>query len=170
MNPDKKFIVDELLERVNASPFVLVVDYTTMTVTEFAEFRNRLTETGSECHVAKNSFMKKTLELAELPELDEHLKGQTAFITGEEDVCGASKVVKNFVKEFKKPEVKAGILDGDVLDTDQIKALADLPSRDELLAKLLGVLNEPAAKLLRTVNEPASSLARVLQAKADKGE
>jgi len=153
MNPDKKYIVDELLERVNASPFVLVVDYTGVTVPEFAELRNRLTEAGSECHVAKNSFMKKTLELAELPALDEHLKGQTAFITGEEDVCAAAKALKNYIKEFKKPEIKTGILDGDILEPEQINAL-----------------NAPATKLVRTINEPAGSLARVLQAKADKGE
>ncbi len=170
MNPDKKYIVDELLERVNASPFVLVVDYTSMTVPEFAEFRNRLSKNEAECHVAKNTFMRKTLELAELPDLGEHLKGQSAFITGEADVCGAAKVVKNFIKEFNKPEVKAGILDGDVLEPEQVKALADLPSREELLSQLLGIINEPATKLLRTVNEPAGSLARVLQAKADKGE
>ncbi len=170
MNPDKKYIVDELLERVNNSPFVLVVEYSGVTVQEFAELRNRLSETGAECHVAKNTFMKKTLELAELPALDEHLKGQTAFITGEDDVCGASKAIKNFIKEFKKPEIKVGILDGDVLDESQINALADLPSRDELLGKLLGTINEPGIQLLRTLNEPGGSLARVLQAKADKGE
>ena len=170
MNPDKQYIVDELLERVNASPFVMVVDYTSMTVPQFAEFRNRLSENQAECHVAKNTFMRKTLELAELPALDDHLKGQTAFITGESDVCAAAKTIKNFIKEFKKPEIRAGILDGDLLDSSQITALADLPSRDELLSQLLGVLNEPAAKLVRTINEPAASLARVLQAKADKGE
>ncbi len=170
MNPDKKYIVDELLERVNNSPFVLVVEYSGMTVPEFSDLRGKLAESGSECHVAKNSFMKKTLELAELPALDEHLKGQTAFVTGEEDVCGAAKVIKTFIKENKKPEIKAGILDGDVLDPTQINALADLPSREELLAKLLGIINEPASKLLRTINEPGGSLARVIKAKADKGE
>jgi len=170
MNPDKKFIVDELLERVNNSPFVLVVDYTGMTVPEFATLREKLAEADAECHVAKNTFMRKTLELAELPAIDDALKGQTAFITGESDVCAAAKVVKNFIKEAKKPEINAGILDGDVLDAAQVQALADLPSREQLLAQLLGVINEPAAKLVRTLNEPGASLARVLQAKADKGE
>ena len=70
----------------------------------------------------------------DLPDISEHLLGQTAFVTGESDVCGAAKTIKNFVKEFKKPEVKTGILDGDVLDAAQIKALADLPSREVLLA------------------------------------
>ena len=68
MNPDKKYIIDELFERVNSSPFVLVVDYTGMTVPEFNELRGRLGESGAECHVAKNTYMRKALENAELPD------------------------------------------------------------------------------------------------------
>ncbi len=89
-------------------------------------------------------------------------------VTGAQDVCAAAKVVKNFSDEFKKPEIKGGVLDGALLDAAGIKALADLPSREVLLAQLLGVLQAPASKLVRTLNEPAASLARVLQAKADK--
>ena len=165
MNPDKKYIIDELFERVNSSPFVLVVDYATMTVPQFNEFRNGLAEAGAECHVAKNTYMRKAIENAGLPAIDEHLLGQTAFITGEEDVCAAAKTVKEFVKKNQKPEVKAGILDGAVLDVAQITALADLPSREVLLSMLLGVINAPATKLLRTIKEPSASIARVIQAK-----
>ncbi|MBK1835552.1 50S ribosomal protein L10 [Roseibacillus ishigakijimensis] len=170
MNPDKKIIVDELLERVNSSPFLIVVDYNTMTVPQFSELRNRLAEAGSECHVGKNRYMRIALEQAELPSLGDDLKGQTAFITGESDVCAAAKVVKNFQKEFKKPEVKSAILDGNVLDAKQVEALADLPSREVLLAQLLGVINAPASKLVRTINEPAASLARVIKAKFPDGD
>lgn len=165
MNPDKKYIIDELFERVNSSPYVLVVDYTGMTVPEFNELRSRLNENGSECHVAKNTYMRKALENAELPDISEHLLGQTAFVTGESDVCGAAKTIKNFVKEFKKPEIKTGILDGDILDVAQVTALADLPSREVLLATLLGTINAPATQLARVLNEPAASLARVIKAK-----
>jgi len=165
MNPDKKYIIDELFERVNSSPFVLVVDYTGMTVPEFDELRTRLLDNGSECHVAKNTYMRKALSNAELPDISEHLLGQTAFVTGDSDVCGAAKTIKNFVKEFKKPEVKTGILDGDILEVAQITALADLPSREVLLATLLGTINAPASQLVRTLNEPAASLARVIKAK-----
>ena len=165
MNPDKKYIIDELFERVNSSPYVLVIEYTGMTVPEFDELRNRLTENGSECHVAKNTYMRKALENAKLPDISEHLLGQTAFVTGESDVCAAAKTIKNFVKEFKKPEIKTGILDGDVLDAAQINALADLPSREVLLATLLGTINAPATQLARVLNEPATSLARVIKAK-----
>jgi large subunit ribosomal protein L10 len=101
--------------------------------------------------------------------LGDVLVGQTAVVTGAQDVCAAAKVMKNFSDEFKKPEIKGGVLDGALLDPAGIKALADLPSREVLLATLLGVLQAPASKLVRTLNEPAASLARVLQAKADQG-
>lgn len=165
MNPDKKIIIDDLLERLNASPFVLVVEYTGLTVPQFSELRNRLRSTGAECHVAKNTYMKKALAEAGLPDTGDQLAGQTAFVTGEEDVAAAAKVLKTFEKEFKKPAIKMGILDGALLDEAQVKAIAELPSREVMLATLLGVINAPATKLVRTINEPGSSLARVLQAK-----
>ncbi|BCX46653.1 50S ribosomal protein L10 [Haloferula helveola] len=165
MNPDKKIIIDELLERVNTSPFVLVVEYTGMTVPQFSELRTRLAASGAECHVAKNTYMKKALAEAGLPDTGDALAGQTAFVTGESDVAAAAKVLKSFEKEFQKPAIKLGILDGDILDEAQVKAIAELPSREVLLATLLGVINAPASKLVRTINEPGSSLARVIQAK-----
>lgn len=170
MNPDKQIIVNELLTRVNGSPFLLVVDYTGMTVPEFHELRGRLKEGGAECHVAKNSHMKRALESAGMSGLEEVLQGQTAFITGEEDVCGAAKAVKNFAKEFNKPAVKAGLLDGELLDEVQITVLADLPPREVLLATLLSVINQPASMLARVLNEPGASLARVVKAKFDQGD
>ncbi|MDA7880978.1 50S ribosomal protein L10 [Akkermansiaceae bacterium] len=165
MNPDKKYILDEIKERVDVSPFVLVVDYTGVTVPQFDELRSRLSEAGAECHVAKNTFMKRVLADAGLPDLSEQLVGQTAFITGDSDVCAVAKAISNFAKEFKKPEIKAGILDGSVLDAAQVTALASLPAREVMLAMLLGTINAPATKLLRTINEPAASLARVIKAK-----
>ena len=167
MNPDKKIILDELLERVNGSPFVLVVEYTGMTVPEFSELRTRLADNGAECHVAKNTYMKKALIEAGLPDTGDKLVGQTAFVTGEADVAAAAKVLKSFEKEFKKPAIKLGILDGDILDEAQVKAIAELPAREVLLAQLLATINAPATKVARVLNEPGASLARVIKAKFD---
>lgn len=165
MNPDKEIIIKGLLERLNASPYLLVVEYTGMTVPQFSELRTRLSSAGAECHVAKNTYMKKALAEAGMPDTGDALAGQTAFVTGESDVAAAAKVLKNFQSEFKKPAIKIGLLDGALLDEDQVKAIAELPSREVLLATLLGTINAPAAKLVRTINEPAASLARVIQAK-----
>ena len=167
MNPDKKIILDELLERVNNSPFVLVVEYTGMTVPQFSELRTRLRSNGAECHVAKNTYMKKALAEAGLPDTGDALVGQTAFITGESDVAAAAKVLKTFEKEFQKPAIKLGILDGDILDEAQVKAIADLPAREVLLGQLLATINAPATQLARVLNEPGASLARVIKAKFD---
>ncbi|NNE91124.1 MAG: 50S ribosomal protein L10 [Verrucomicrobiales bacterium] len=170
MKADKQIIIDDILERINSSSFVLVADYAGMTVPEFAEIRKRLKESGAEFHVAKNSFVKRAAEAAELPDdLAESLSGQTAYVVGESDVCAAAKALKSFRKEFNKAEMRSGVLDGEALDTAQIEALADLPSKEVLQAQLLGVLNMPAQQLVTVLNEPAAALARVLQAKHDQG-
>jgi len=166
-HPAKATIVDDLQKKLNASPFLFVADYTGLKVDQFAELRNRLHTSGARCHVVKNTFLRRAAKEAGLPELVD-LKGQTAIIVGDKDVAAAAKVLKNFTAEFKKPEVKTGIVDNVVVTTAQIQAIADLPSREVLLATLLGVLNAPASKLVRVLNEPASALARILKAKAEK--
>ncbi len=168
MHPAKASIVTDLNKRLNESPFLFVTDYTGLDVTQFSELRTRLDKAGARCTVVKNSYLRLAVKEAGLPDLGE-LKGQTAIVTGEKDVAAAAKVLKNFTSEFKKPTVRAGVVDRLVVTTEQIQAIADLPSREALLAQLLGVLQAPASQLVRLLNEPASQLARVLQAKADKG-
>ncbi len=167
MHPAKATIVEDIAGRLNSSPFLFVADYTGLKVTQFAELRNRLFAVGAEFHVVKNTFLRRALTDAGLPEID-GLKGQSAIVTGEKDVASAAKVVKTFAAEFKKPILRAGIVDHLVVSSDQINAIADLPSREVLLATLLGVLQAPGTKLVRVLNEPAASLARVLQAKVDQ--
>jgi large subunit ribosomal protein L10 len=151
MNPDKQIIITGLLERVNASPYLIVIDYTGLKVKQFSELRNRLFAVGASCIVAKNSYMRKVLTDAGLPDIGSELVGQTAFITGDAEVFAAAKVLKNFEKEFKKPEMRVGILGNVVLDTDKLKAIADIPSREAVLSQLLGTINEPAARIARVI-------------------
>ncbi len=151
MNPDKKIILSGLLERVNASPYLIVVDYTGLKVKQFNELRNRLFAIGASCVVAKNSYMRKVLAEANLPDIGNDLTGQTAFVTGQSEVFAAAKAIKNFEKEFKKPEMRVGILDNAVLDAAKLKAIADIPSREAVLAQLLGTINEPAARIARVI-------------------
>lgn len=170
MNPDKQIIIDALLERINGSPFTIVADFAGLKVDQFEELRTKLYEVGAEFHVTKNTYVKRAAKTAELPEeLGDMLTGQSAIVTGESDVCGAAKVLKEFQKVHEKPVMRGGVLDGALLDAEGIATLADLPSKEELLAKLLGTIMEPASKLVRLLNEPGASLARVLQAKADQG-
>lgn len=154
MNPDKKIIINGLLDRVNASPYLIVIDYTGLTVQQFTELRNRLGAGGANCTVAKNSYMRKALAEAGMPDIGSDLTGQMAYVMGDAEVFSAAKVIKNFEKEFKKPEMKVGILGNAVLDAEALKAIADIPSREAVLSQLLA-----------TILEPATRIARVIQAK-----
>ena len=170
MKEVKQTIIDGLLDQINSSPYLLITDYGGMTVPQFADLRDKLAEKGAKFHVAKNSFVKRAANSAELPEeIAEFLSGQTAIVTGEEDVCGAAKVLKEAGKGDKPPVIRAGVLDGEFLDEAKVKALADLPSKEVLQATLLGMLNQPASMLVRVLNEPGSALARVLAAKQEQG-
>ena len=167
MRPEKASIVEDLQAKLNSSPFLFVADYTGLRVDQFGVLRNRLDEVGARCHVVKNTFLRRAAKDAGLPELEE-LKGQTAIVVGDKDVAAAAKVLKVFIAEFKKPVVKAGIIDRAVVSVEQIAAIAELPSRDVLLAQLLGTLQSPASTLVRLLNEPASALARVLKAHSEQ--
>ena len=170
MRLEKKSIVADLTSSLNASPFLLVTDYTGLRVHQFSELRNRLAGVGAQFHVVKNTFLKKSATELGYPDFSDILVGQTAIVTGEQDVSAAAKVLKNFTTEFQKPVVRAGILDNALLSADDVKYLADLPAKEVLQAMLLGVLLAPATKLVRTLNEPAASLARLLAAKVKQEE
>jgi large subunit ribosomal protein L10 len=170
MNPDKKIIITGLLERVNASPYLIVIDYTGLKVKQFSELRSRLFNIGASCVVAKNSYMRKALTEAGLPDIGNELIGQTAFVTGESEVFAAAKVIKNFEKEFKKPEMRVGILGNVVLDTAKLKAIADIPSREAVLSQLLGTINEPAARIARVIKNKFNPEPDEAAATADSSE
>ncbi len=157
VNADKTVIIDQLLEKVNASPFLLVIDYTGVTVPQFTSLRAALSEAGARCVVAKNTFMAKAIKEAGLPDISAHLKGQTAYVMGESDICAAAKAINAFAKTSKKAAYKTGIFEGAELSPAKIQSLGDLPGLDGVRAMLLG-----------TINGAGAALARVLKAYADK--
>lgn len=168
MRPEKANIVSDLSEKLKRSPFLLVTDYQRMKVEQFGELRNRLAPARAEVHVVKNSFLKRAITVSGLPDVAEQLRGQTAVVTGDSDVAPVAKILKGFAAEFKIATLKIGVVDRNVLSTAEVESLADLPSREVLLAQFLGVFLAPATKLVRTLNEPASALARMFSAKAGK--
>src|SRR5215469_9049556 len=168
MRPEKTTIVEDLSTRLNASPFLIVAEYTGMNVLEFAELRTRLAGAGAQCKVVKNTFLRRAAAEIGFPNLGDNLSGQTAIVTGESDVCAAAKVLKTFSTEFQRPAVKLGVLDHALISKEQIQALADLPTKPVLQAQLLGVLKSPLQKLVSVLNEPGASLARLLKARVEK--
>ncbi|HEU0273376.1 MAG TPA: 50S ribosomal protein L10 [Candidatus Udaeobacter sp.] len=168
MRPEKTSIVSELSDKLKHSPFVLVTDYQRMKVGDFSELRNRLASMGAEMHVVKNNFLKRAMTDSGFPDAGEQLMGQTAVVTGENDVAPVAKIFKTFAAEFKVATLKIGFVDRAILSATELEKLADLPAREVLQAQLLGLLLAPATRLVRLLNEPGSALARLLQAKAEK--
>jgi large subunit ribosomal protein L10 len=170
MRPEKASIVSDLSEKLNRSPFLLVTDYKQMKVDQFGELRNRLAPAGAEVRVVKNSFLKRAMADSGMPDVGDKLTGQTAIVMGDKDVAPVAKILKAFAAEFKIAALKIGVIDKAVMSTSDVEALAELPSREVLLAQLLGLLQAPGTRLVRILNEPAAAFARLLKAKGDKGD
>ncbi len=168
MRAEKKLLTREYVDRLNVSPFFIVIGYQGLKVEHFTELRKRLIQAGAEVHVVKNTVFRIAAKEAGVADLNGSLTGQLAVITGKKDVSAASKALKNFAAEFDKLKIKFGYLNNQRLEVAEIVALADLPSIEVLRGTLLGVLNAPATKLAVLLNTPASQLARVIQAKSEK--
>ena|ERR1051326_360400 len=170
MRAEKQFITKEYLDRLNASPFFIVVDYQGLKVGPITELRKRLGKAGAEMHVVKNSVFRLAAKEAGVAELGSVLSGQLAVVTGQRDISTAAKVVKGFQTEFDRPKIRFGFLHNKRVEAPELMALADLPSLDVLRGRLLGVLNTPATQLLQVLQAPGAQLARVIKAKAEKVE
>lgn len=170
MRAEKQILTKEYLNRLNGSPFFIVVDYRGLKVAHLTELRKRLLKAGAEIHVVKNSIFRIAAKEAGVVDLNGNMAGQLAVVTGQKDISTAAKVVKTFGSEFDKLKIQFGYLNNQRLGQPEILTLADLPSIEVLRGKFLGVLNAPATKFVALINTPASQLARVLSAQKDKLE
>jgi large subunit ribosomal protein L10 len=168
MRAEKQFLSKEYLARLNASPFMIVVNYKGLKVGPMTELRKRLVKAGAEMHIVKNSVFRIAAKEAGIADLGDTMTGQIAVVTGQKDISAAAKTVKTFASEFEKPKIQFGYLNNQRLEGKDVLALADLPSLDVLRGKLLGVLQAPATKLVVLLNTPGSQIARVIKAKSEK--
>ena len=136
-------LVDEITEKLTASQSTVVVDYRGLTVSELTELRKQLREAGVEFKVYKNSMVRRAAEAAELSGLVDSLTGPNAIAFSNEDVIAPAKILNDFAKKHEALEIKSGVIEGNVASAEEIKALAELPSREGLLSMLLSVLQAP---------------------------
>ncbi|MFA9556463.1 50S ribosomal protein L10 [Evansella sp. AB-rgal1] len=139
----KKQVVHEIAEKLQASQSTIVVDYRGLDVAEVTELRKQLREAGVDFKVYKNTLARRATEIAGLTDLDANLVGPTAIAFSNEDVIAPAKVLAGFAKKHDALEIKAGVIEGKVVSVDEVKAIADLPSREGLLSMLLSVLQAP---------------------------
>ncbi|PLZ91651.1 50S ribosomal protein L10 [Fischerella thermalis] len=166
---NKKEIVAELKESLSKSQLALVIDYQGLTVAEITDLRRRLRPAGATCKVTKNTLMGIAIQNDEKWQpLSELLKGSSAFLLVQEDFSAAIKAYQDFQKATKKTELRGGVMEGRLLKEPDVKALGDLPSKEQLMAQIAGAINALATKVAVGIKEVPSSLARALQAYADK--
>lgn len=147
----KKKVVVDLVESIKAAQAGVLVDYRGITVEQDTKLRKQLREAGVEYKVVKNTLTRFAANELGFQELDEQLNGPTALAISDTDPVAPAKIISDFAKEAETISIKAGFLDGKVISLDEIKQLASTPSRDVLIAKIMGSLNAPVSKLVRTL-------------------
>ncbi|BAK43638.1 50S ribosomal protein L10 [Eggerthella sp. YY7918] len=157
--------IKEDLQDVTA---VWVVDYRGLTVKEIQTLRSNIREADALMKVYKNTLMHIAVEEMELPNLDSVLEGPSAFVFAGADPVASAKALKDFAKTNKNLVIKGGMMDGQFVDAAQVEAIASLPSREELIAKLLGTISNPLVKTVRVLNGPMEAFARCVSAIADQ--
>jgi large subunit ribosomal protein L10 len=148
---------------------IVVAHYAGLTVAQMTQFRRRMKAAGGKVKVAKNRLAKLALEGTEAAGIADLFKGPTV-IAYSSDPVAAAKVSMAFAKDHDKLVILGGAMGRTVLDSQSVKALAELPSLDELRSRIIGMIQAPASKLARTIKEPSSGLARVIQAHAKEPE
>ena len=167
---DKKNIVAELHDKFQRSKVIIATDYKGLNVTALNDLRRRLREAGVEYKVVKNTLLTRASEETDAALLKESFKGPSAIALSYDDPVAPAKVLKKFNDEYKRPEMKAGVLNGKFLDLAGIKALADLPAREVLLAQVLSAMIAVPTSFVRVLNAVPVSLLNVLQAIKEQKE
>jgi large subunit ribosomal protein L10 len=159
--------VAEIAEKLKRSKEVVLVDYRGLSVKNMADLRSQLREAGIDLKVYKNTLTKLAVKKTGHEDMSEYLEGPTAIAFDYQDEVTLPKILVNFAKEHKELELKGGALGQQGIDLDQIKSLASLPSREELIAKAVGAIAGPLRSFVYVLNAPIQSFGRVVQQIAD---
>lgn len=163
--------VEEIAERLKKAKVAVLTDYRGLTVSQLQELRSRLRGGQVEYRVIKNTLARRAAEAAGVPALQSELKGPVAIAFGYDDLGVPAKLINEFVRATRlKLEVVGGLVEGRVFSPEQVKQLADLPSRESLIAQLLGTLQSPVGQLVGIMQTPVQQLIGVLNAYKEKME
>lgn len=169
VRPDKVAKVEEVSADLSGAAATLLTHYRGLSVTEISELRTRLRDAGAEMKVVKNTLTRRAAAQAGIDGLDELLVGPTGLILCGEDPVAPAKVLKEFAKDHPELVVRGGYFDGEVLDELATIKLADLESREDLLAKLAGLMHGALANTARLLAALPQKQAQLLQALVDAG-
>ncbi|MCD8046435.1 MAG: 50S ribosomal protein L10 [Clostridiales bacterium] len=153
----KQPVVQEIAANVDGAQSVVVVDYRGLTVAEDTQLRKELREAGITYKVYKNTLMKRAFEGTDFAALDPVLEGPSAIAISKDDATAPARILAKFAKTADQLEIKAGVVEGGFYDAKGMQAISAVPSRDELLGKLLGSLQSPIANFARVINQIAEA-------------
>ena len=151
----KQPIVDEIAATVKDAASVVIVNYSGITVAQDTVLRKQLREAGVTYKVYKNTLMNRAFQGTEFEGLVESLKGTNAIAVSKDDATAPARIISNFAKGCPALELRAGVVEGIVYDADGMKAIANIPSREELLSKFLGSIKSPITNFARVLNQIA---------------
>ena len=161
---EKNALADDFAKSFAAAGASFLVAYQGTKTEDLTKLRRNLRPAGAKLRIIKNSLARKALKGTAGEKLEDLLAGPIAVIWAKSDPVAPAKIIADFVKTVETFKVKGGIVDGQIVNAEAVSELAKLPSREELLSKLLALINAPATKLLQTINAPASQLVGVLGA------
>lgn len=168
LRKDKAAIVADLKERMRRARVIVLSDYRGLTVAEMTALRRKVRESGAQILVAKNTLARLAAREAGITDLEPLLKGPTAIAFGYEDEVSLGKLMTQFQKEYKTFELKGGVLQGQVMSAEGVQRLADLPSREALLAQVTGGFNAPLYGLVNVLQGNIRKLVYALEAVREK--
>ena len=155
----KQIIIDEIKEKLEKAQSAVVIDYIGITVAEADAMRKKLREANVDYTVYKNTLLKRAIEGTEFAGLADVLEGPSAIAISKDDATAPARVLNEIIKDYKKMEFKAGVVEGNLFDKDGIQTIADIPSRDVLIAKFMGSIQSPVSKAVRTFQAIADAKA-----------
>lgn len=167
LRAEKARVIDDLSGVFGDTGVVVVTHYKGLSVAEITDLRGRIRAAGAAFRVTKNKLAQRALDGTPFAQIADLFKGPTA-IAFSKDPAAAPKIVSEFAKKNDKLKIVGGGLSGTVLDAASVRALAELPSLDELRGRLIGLINAPATRLARVLQAPGGQVARVLAAHAEQ--
>lgn len=160
----KELRINRLRERLEGAKCLYVTDFTGLDVAMMTELRARLTEAGVEYVVVKNTLARRALAEGPFAELVEHMTGPNAFAVSREDVVSAARILTDFARERERPQITAGAIEGKVVSLDEIRRIASLPSREQLLAEVVGRARSPISGLVFVLHGLLAKFVRTVEA------
>lgn len=151
MRAEKQYLISEVETHLKKSDYVILANFSKVTVSDVADLRNKLAAEKAEFHVVKNSSFRVAAKALGLPDLGA-LTGPTAVVVGGKNPAGVAKILKKFIEDKQKLEVKIGVIDKKTISASDLSKMADLPSLDALRSQLLGLLTQNAAAFVRVLD------------------